>query len=335
MYVCHHKNGLIKSKTMNITKILRNRINMATVVTATASLTRAFSTGSATCSNNIATMPAVKVIPNDKLYTTEPPPQWFGNPSNPKSDDSWTNRNWLKSRFHFNFAEYQNRKNPNFGVLRVLNDDLVQPDRGFGAHPHREMEIITYIVQGKLTHQDNTGSKESLGRGSIQFMTAGTGIEHSEFNHEDVPLRFVQVWIKPRARGVPPKYGSYDAGRTDAAATKNKLQHLASDVANDATQTTPVRLNQDVDCFAAELEENRSLSLDVPEGRQAYLLCVEGSLELHGKTLERHDAAEIVGGPGPLEIRSTGVEDTENGRVAHFLLFVMDEVPGSGRTDIA
>jgi len=199
------------------------------------------------------------------------------------------------------------------------------------------MEIITYVVQGKLTHQDNTGNKESLGRGSIQFMTAGTGIEHSEFNHEDVPLRFVQVWIQPRARGVAPNYGSYDAGRIDAASTKNKLLHLASDVTNDAaTRSTPVQLNQDVDCFAAELEENQSLSLDVPEGRQAYLLCIEGSLELNGeKMLERHDAAEIFGGgPGPIEIRSTGVEDTENGRVAHFLVFVMKEVPGSGRTDI-
>jgi len=317
---------------MNITRILRKRINMATVVTATASLTQAFSSGSAT-SSNIATMPTIKVIPNDNLYTSEPPPQWFGNPSNPVFDKAWTNKNWLKSRFHFNFAEYQNRKNPKFGILRVLNDDLVQPKRGFGAHPHREMEIITYVVNGKLTHQDNTGNRESLGRGSIQFMTAGTGIEHSEFNHEDVPLRFVQVWIQPRARGVPPNYGSYDAGRTDPASTKNKLQHLASDVTNDVTRT-PVQLNQDVDCFAAELEENQSLSLDVPEGRQAYLLCVEGSLELNGKMLQRHDAAEIFGGPGPIEIRSTEVEDTENGRVAHFLVFVMKEVPGSGRTDI-
>jgi len=178
------------------------------------------------------------------------------------------------------------------------------------------------------------GTKESLGRGSIQFMTAGTGLQHSEFNHEDVPLRFVQVWIQPRYRGVPPNYGSYDAGSTDPASTMNQLRHLASDVADDAA-STPVQLNQDVDCYAAELEENRSLSIDVPEGRQAYLLCVEGSLELNGKKLERHDAAEIFGGPGPVEIRSTGVEDTENGRVAHLLVFVMNAVPGSGRTDIA
>ena len=279
-------------------------------------------------------MPSIKVIPNDKLYTSEPPPQWFGNPGNPRHDEAWTNENWLKSRFHFNFAEYHNRNNPSFGVLRVLNDDLVQPRRGFGAHPHRDMEILTYIVEGKLTHQDNTGSKESLGRGSIQFMTAGTGIRHSEFNHQDTPLRFVQVWIMPRSRGLPPKYGSYDAGRDDATATKNGLRHLASDVNNHAAET-PVALNQDVDCFAAELEVDRSLSLDVPEGRQAYLLCVEGSLEVNGAELDRHDAAEIVGGPGPLRIRSTRVEDTEGGKVAHLLVLVMKEQPGSGRTDVA
>jgi len=312
---------------------------MVTVTTATASLTRAFSTESATCSSSIsgdiaATMPTVKVIPNSMLHTSEPPPQWFGNPSNPRFDDAWTNSNWLKSRFHFNFADYHNSKNPSFGVLRVLNDDLVQPRRGFGAHPHREMEILTYIVHGKLTHKDSTGSKESLGRGSIQFMTAGTGIQHSEFNHQDTPLRFVQVWIQPRKRGLKPNYGSYDAGQADAAATKNQLQHLVSDAENHGVDT-PVALNQDVDCFVAELEEDRSVSLDVPEGHQAYLLCVEGSLEVNGEVLHRHDAAEIVGGSGPLRIRSTGVEDTESARVAHVMVFVMKEVPGSGRKDIA
>ena len=213
-----------------------------------------------------------------------------------------------------------------------MNDDLVQGKRGFGAHPHRDMEIITYIVHGKLTHQDSTGSKETLGRGSIQFMTAGTGIQHSEFNHEETPLRFVQIWITPRTRGLPANYGSYDASETDYLTTKNKLQHLASDVKNDAA-TTPVELNQDVDCHAAELELGESVPINVPKGRQAYLLCVEGSLELNvsGKqALHRHDAAEIVGGDDPIEIKATAVEDTENGKLAHFLMFTMKEVLGSG-----
>merc|ERR1719379_3380977 len=107
-------------------------------------------------------------------------------------------------------------------------------------------------------------------------MTAGTGIQHSEFNHENKPLRFVQTWITPRKRGVPPRYGSYDA--SSKKATNNKLLHLASDM--DKDNVAPVKLNQDVDCHAAELEIGESVSIDIPKGRQAYLLSVEGTLEI-------------------------------------------------------
>lgn len=109
-------------------------------------------------------------IPNSKLGVSEPNPSWFGNPGNEKNNSNWTNPNWLKSRFHFSFAEYSNPHNMGFGILRVMNDDLVQPNRGFGTHPHRDMEICTYIVEGKLTHKDSMGSQESLGRGGVQFM---------------------------------------------------------------------------------------------------------------------------------------------------------------------
>ena len=143
-------------------------------------------------------MPAsVKVIPNEKLFVSEPNPYMFGNGANPGFDPAWTNVNWLKSRFHFSFAEYHNYENLDFGVLRVMNDDLVQPKRGFGTHPHQNAEIVTYVVNGELTHEDSMGTSESLGRGSIQFMSAGSGIEHSETNAGDKPLRFIQTWIKP------------------------------------------------------------------------------------------------------------------------------------------
>jgi redox-sensitive bicupin YhaK (pirin superfamily) len=158
----------------------------------------------------------IKVIPNAKLGMSEPNPSWFGNPSNSKDDPRWTNANWLKSRFHFSFAEYSNPHNLNFGVLRVMNDDLVQPDRGFGAHPHRDVEICTYVVEGSLTHKDSMGTSESLGRGAIQFMTAGSGVTHSEHNlDKENPLRFIQIWINTRKRGLPPNYGS-NAGNADA-----------------------------------------------------------------------------------------------------------------------
>jgi quercetin 2,3-dioxygenase len=272
--------------------------------------------------------PSIKVIPNDKLFVSEPDPRWFGNGANEPTAPGWNNGNWLKSRFHFSFAEYNNYANSNFGVLRVLNDDLVQPHRGFGAHPHRDMEIITYIVEGELTHQDSMGTQETLGRGSIQFMTAGRGVTHSEFNHGGKPLRFIQTWIVPSQRNLKPNYGS-SPGKMDA---KNELQHLVSDVDN-KTVETPVKISQDADAHAAELELGKRVVIDLPEGRQAYLICLEGTVQVNGKELKRHDACEIQGG-GSLEIEATGVEDTENGPLAHFLAFSMKEVPGSGRKDL-
>lgn len=273
----------------------------------------------------------LKIIPNSKLYVSEPDPRWFGNPGNPGFDPSWTNGNWLKSRFHFSFAEYNNMKNSSFGVMRVMNDDLVQPKRGFGAHPHRNMEIATYIVNGKLTHEDSMGNSQSLGRGSIQFMTAGTGLEHSEANHTDKPLRFIQTWIIPSSTALTPNYGGYDASMD--LLEKNVIRHLASSV-TDTDHETPVKLNQDVNCYAAELELGKSLSIEIAAGRQAYLLCVEGKLKVNDSEMEKHDGCEIVGSGEPLTIEATEVEETENGEVAHFLLFEMKEVPGSGRKDI-
>jgi quercetin 2,3-dioxygenase len=274
--------------------------------------------------------PSIKFIPNDKLYVSEPDPRYFGNGPNPKSDASWTNQNWLKSRFHFSFAEYSSYKNSDFGVLRVMNDDLVQPHRGFGTHPHGDMEIITYIVHGELTHKDSMGTSESLGRGSIQFMTAGSGIRHSEFNEGDKPLRFIQTWIVPSQRGLKPNYGSYNAQHE---LKKNQLQHLVSNV-KDPTTSTPVEINQDVNAFASELELGQKVSLDLPPARQAYLLCIEGSVKVNGQVLNKYDACEITNSPGVVDIEATGVEATENGDLAHILAFTMAAVPGSGRTDI-
>jgi len=272
--------------------------------------------------------PSVRVIPNSKLYVSEPNPMYFGNGPNPGYDPSWTNENWLKSRFHFSFAEYNNYANMDFGVLRVMNDDLVQPHRGFGTHPHSNMEIITYVVEGQLTHADSMGTKESLGRGSIQFMTAGTGVRHSEFNEGDKPLRFIQTWIVPKKKGLKPNYGSCRGN-----VTKNQLHHLVSSVDDDSV-STPVKVNQDVDTFASELEKGTKVTHEIPPGRQAYLLCVEGAVTVNGQTLEKHDACEIKGSGGLIEIEATGTENTENGQVAHILMFTMAAVPGAGRTDI-
>ncbi|MGL4819956.1 MAG: pirin family protein, partial [Bacilli bacterium] len=114
---------------------------------------------------------------------------------------------WLKSTFHFSFANYFNPDNMNFGVLRVLNDDLVAPKTGFDTHPHQNMEIVTYVVDGELSHADSMGNERKLGRGDVQYMSAGTGVYHSEHNRGTEIARFLQLWILPRNKGNVPNYG--------------------------------------------------------------------------------------------------------------------------------
>eukprot|EP00954_Amorphochlora_amoebiformis_P030335 1394493-Amorphochlora_amoeboformis.AAC.1 len=223
-------------------------------------------------------------------------PMWFGNKSNEPNNPAWTNRNWLKSRFHFSFAEYYNSSNTNFGVLRVMNDDLVQPKRGFGSHPHSNAEIVTYVVEGKLTHQDSMGTKESLGRGSIQFMTAGSGVVHSEHNLEDKPLRFIQMWFTPDRRGLSPNYGSMSGTQVDS---KDKWGHLVSSA--DSKIKTPVKIRCDANIFIAQItEEKTRLQLEVKENRQVYFLAIEGNPTVslssgQKQKFGQHDAAELYG----------------------------------------
>ena len=204
---------------------------------------------------------SVNVVPEPRLFASEPHPRWFGNPGNPLpgtfESKGWSNQNWLKSRFHFRFAEYSHGPGQ-FGVLKVMNDDLVQPRRGFGAHPHRDMEIVTFVVQGSLTHQDSTGIEETIGRGGIQYMTAGTGVVHSERNLQDHPLRFIQSWIVPRERGQRPNYGSMHGGATANKSRLNTWFHAASDVAR--PQPTPVKLNQDSSASIAHIRACGKLS---------------------------------------------------------------------------
>jgi len=247
---------------------------------------------------------SIRHVPQSMLAVSEPNPAWFGNPPNAKGEASWSNKNWLKSRFHFSFAEYSNPKNQNFGVLRVMNDDLVQPHRGFGTHGHRDAEICTYVVEGELTHQDSMGTTETLTGGAIQFMTAGSGVQHSEHNLGDRPLRFIQMWLSPRTRGLAPNYGSSPG---DASARQNAWHHMVSDTVDEDSET-PVKINTDANMFVTELTEGRALDFDVRSGRQAYLLCVDGNTTIDavasirgrdgvglGVELAKHDSAEIVG----------------------------------------
>lgn len=197
------------------------------------------------------------------------------------------NHGWLKSKFHFSFADYYNPNNIQFGALRVINDDLVQPKTGFDTHPHRDMEIISYVIDGELTHGDSMGNKSTISRGHIQYMSAGTGVFHSEFNQGDSTLRFLQIWILPDRPGHKPQYGDVKFNWDDR---KNQWLHMVSSVDGDAA----IKINQDANIYSIELEQGKEIRFPVKEGRQGYLVQMEGSSNINGLTLSDRDGMEIV-----------------------------------------
>ncbi|GBG81087.1 hypothetical protein CBR_g31644 [Chara braunii] len=204
---------------------------------------------------------------------------------------------WLESRFHFSFAEYYNPSNQEFGVLRVLNDDLVKPNSGFTTHPHRDMEIFTYILDGLLTHKDSMGSSETLGRGAVQYMSAGTGVRHSEMNHGDEMLRFLQIWIRPNRKGIPPNYGSRSFRKDDR---HNKLHHVVTSYGRVGSQKDTgsgvIPIHQDANIFVSECDPGVQIQFPLEAQRQAYMVCMEGSLKVNDQLkMEARDAIEVRG----------------------------------------
>lgn len=198
-----------------------------------------------------------------------------------------SNLGWLQSLFHFSFAEYYNPENIHFGALRVINDDLIAAQTGFNMHPHQDMEIISYVVDGGLTHQDSMGNKSTITRGQVQYMSAGTGVYHSEHNMGDNTLRMLQIWITPDRAGHTPHYGDF---RFDMEARHNKWLHMVSSKEGSA----PIQINQDANLYALELDPGKEISFPVKEGRQAYLVQIEGSSTINELTLNARDALEIV-----------------------------------------
>jgi redox-sensitive bicupin YhaK (pirin superfamily) len=205
------------------------------------------------------------------------------------------NHGWLDSHFHFSFADYYNPDNMNFGVLRVLNDDIIQSGPGFGAHSHANMEILSYMVSGELTHGDSMGNEQTLTRGQVQYMSAGTGVEHDEFNPGKEPLRLLQIWIVPDKQGYTPSYGDFPFKMEDRM---GKWLPVASWVNNTASQA-PIKIHQDVNMYAAVIPTGKSLDFEVASNRQAYMVQIEGASTVEGKAggtshLAMRDAAEIV-----------------------------------------
>lgn len=198
-----------------------------------------------------------------------------------------SNHGWLKSTFHFSFAEYYNPKNIHFGALRVINDDLIQPGTGFDTHPHRDMEIISYVVDGQLTHRDSMGNQRTISRGHVQYMSAGTGVYHSEYNLGQDVLRLLQIWILPNHAGHTPNYGDAVLNWEDR---KNQWLHMVSSADGEA----PIKIHQDANIYSLELEKGKDIHFPVQEGRQAYLVQIEGTSTINDVQLTDRDGLEII-----------------------------------------
>lgn len=198
-----------------------------------------------------------------------------------------SNLGWLRSKFHFSFAEYFNPNNVQFGALRVINDDLIEPETGFDTHPHRNMEIISYVVDGELTHNDSMGNKNTLTRGQVQYMSAGTGVLHSEHNLGKDTLRLLQIWIFPSKNGLNPNYGDY---RFNWEERKNNWLHMVSGLNGNA----PIKINQDANIYSLELDQGKDIKFPVNENRQAYLVQIEGTSVINDVELSDRDGMEIV-----------------------------------------
>jgi redox-sensitive bicupin YhaK (pirin superfamily) len=213
-----------------------------------------------------------------------------------------SNLHWLDSYHHFSFSGYYNPENIQFGALRVVNDDLVGPGTGFDSHHHANMEILSYVVEGELTHGDSMGNRQTLTRGQVQYMSAGTGVIHSEHNFGHEVLRFLQIWIFPDKQGYAPQYGDH---RFEWEKRIGRWMPVAS---GDGDKAFPIQIHADVHVFAALIPRGETLTFEVEKGRQAYLVTIEGGVIVNGVNatlLEERDAMELIEESITLEAAST------------------------------
>src|SRR6267378_3445950 len=206
----------------------------------------------------------------------------------PAAERGHANHGWLDSYHSFSFADYQDPRHMGFGPLRVINEDRVAPGSGFGTHGHRDMEIISYVLEGALAHKDSMGTGSTIVPGDVQRMSAGKGVMHSEFNQsKDGVTHFLQIWIEPSVTGVAP---SYEQKHFDAASKRGKLRLLASPDGRDGSVT----IHQDAFLYAALLDgADRAVHKLLP-GRRAYLHVARGRLTANGQPLEAGDALKAI-----------------------------------------
>jgi redox-sensitive bicupin YhaK (pirin superfamily) len=226
----------------------------------------------------------------------------------PSADRGHANHGWLETHFSFSFANYYDPKHMGFRDLRVINEDWVSAGKGFGAHPHNDMEIITYIIEGELSHRDSTGTEATIKQHDVQRMSAGTGVVHSEYNHSDKPVHLLQIWIMPEADDLQPSYEDRAFPREEKL---NQLRLIASHDGRDGS----TRINQNASVYASLLDSGKSLELDLAPGRHAWVQLVGGELEVNGTRLAKGDGAAISD-ESKLTLTSVSVKGA-----AEFLLF--------------
>ncbi len=208
---------------------------------------------------------------------------------------------WLKAKHHFSFASYMDRERMNWGALRVWNDDEIAPKSGFPPHPHADMEIITYVRDGAITHQDSLGNQGRTEAGDVQVMSAGSGIRHAEYNVEDVTTRIFQIWIMPETRGGEPSWGAKPFPKGDRS---GRFVTLASGRGDE--DALPIRADARV--LGATVKAGERVTLDLAPGRHAYLVPASGAVEVNGVRIDARDGAAITD-VATLEI--VGLEDAE------------------------
>ena len=193
---------------------------------------------------------------------------------------------WLDTYHTFSFADYYDPRWMGFHSLRVINDDLVMPGMGFGTHPHRDMEIVTYILSGSLEHKDSMGNGRIIQTGEVQYMSAGTGVQHSEFNPtKDEAVHLLQIWIEPDSKGLTPRY----AEKSLANAATGIFHLVTSKTGRDGS----IGIHQDADLWLAKLLTGESVTHQLAFGRHAWIHLAEGEVTLDGKTLKTGDAAAV------------------------------------------
>ena len=205
-------------------------------------------------------------------------------------DRGYADHGWLKSYHSFSFADYFDPQHVEFGPLRVINEDRVAPGQGFGTHGHRDMEIISYVLEGALAHKDSTGSSSTIRPGDVQRMSAGRGVQHSEFNPSaSEGVHFLQIWIQPNVRSIPP---SYEEKRFSDEEKRGRLRLIASPDQAEGS----VLIHQDARVYAGLFTGNEDAELDIEAGRRAYVHVARGAVTVNGIALQAGDALKMSGG---------------------------------------